>query len=319
MKISIVTPVYNEEKNLKRYFASIKKINYPKEDFEIIFVDDGSTDNTRKVLADFHKENEINTRIVAFGRNRGRAATREEGAKAARYIHLLFLDCKCEICPDALNQLKKINYPVVNFTILQKNNCIFARFFYLCRSRIYINAPTKNNEDTCITPDNFDAMGKGTTAFFCEKNLFLNAMPDNKNDKNCSDDTKLLWNIVQKQPILSASKVKAIYHARTSFLENIQHIFHRGPKFVDYYYQSSKRYFLHINFALLAAGICVYLIAKQIYLKELLAALVLCDVLAGLYFARKINDFFVVIVFMPIFGVAFFTGIVKGLILKLFS
>jgi glycosyltransferase involved in cell wall biosynthesis len=39
-KISIITPVYNEEKNLHTYFDAIKNLDYSKEDFEIIFIND---------------------------------------------------------------------------------------------------------------------------------------------------------------------------------------------------------------------------------------------------------------------------------------
>jgi glycosyltransferase involved in cell wall biosynthesis len=39
-KISVITPIYNEEKSLYTYFEAIKDLDYPKENFEIIFVND---------------------------------------------------------------------------------------------------------------------------------------------------------------------------------------------------------------------------------------------------------------------------------------
>ena len=48
MKISIIIPIYNEESNILNLLNSIKKNNY--KNLEIIIVDDGSTDSTKKKL-----------------------------------------------------------------------------------------------------------------------------------------------------------------------------------------------------------------------------------------------------------------------------
>ena len=50
-KISIIVPIYNVEKYLKRSLDSL--VNHPLEDIEIILVDDGSTDNSHKIAEDY--------------------------------------------------------------------------------------------------------------------------------------------------------------------------------------------------------------------------------------------------------------------------
>lgn len=54
--ITIIIPVYNEEKYIYKCIESLIKIDYPKELLEIIFVDGMSTDDTRKVISEFSKK-----------------------------------------------------------------------------------------------------------------------------------------------------------------------------------------------------------------------------------------------------------------------
>ena len=50
--ISVILPAYNEEKYLKKIINKIKKVNFKKKNYkyDIIVVDDGSTDNSKEIL-----------------------------------------------------------------------------------------------------------------------------------------------------------------------------------------------------------------------------------------------------------------------------
>lgn len=71
-KISLVIPVYNEEKSLpalfERAYAALDKLNRP---YEIIFVNDGSRDNSIKLLEEMYQKRPKETRIVDFNGNFG--------------------------------------------------------------------------------------------------------------------------------------------------------------------------------------------------------------------------------------------------------
>ncbi len=77
--ISVVIPVLNEEKSLPLLFSKLKKVLEDNNlSFEIIFVDDGSTDNSFQVLKGFH-ENDLRVKVIQFRKNFGKAAALSAG------------------------------------------------------------------------------------------------------------------------------------------------------------------------------------------------------------------------------------------------
>lgn len=91
-ELSIVIPVYNEADNVETLYKEIAaSLSVEEYRFEVIFVDDGSTDNTPehlKNLARFHK----NVRVREHKKNYGQSAALVTGARAAQYPLLITLD-----------------------------------------------------------------------------------------------------------------------------------------------------------------------------------------------------------------------------------
>ena len=75
MKLSIVVPVYNEEKNLPELFdqilATLKDVDY---DWDLTFVDDGSKDRSKEVMKDLQSKHPNRVRNIMFRRNYGQTA-----------------------------------------------------------------------------------------------------------------------------------------------------------------------------------------------------------------------------------------------------
>lgn len=85
-KISIIVPVYNEEKRIKKCIDSL--INQTYSNIEILIINDGSTDNTLKVLDEYKDEK---VKIITI-ENRGQGGARNVGIKKAQGKYLMFVD-----------------------------------------------------------------------------------------------------------------------------------------------------------------------------------------------------------------------------------
>jgi len=89
IKISVVIPAFNAQSTIKDLLVSLFNQTFPKKDFEIILVDDGSRDETVKIIKTTDKEK----RVRLFSeQNKGAAQARNLGASKARGEILLFVD-----------------------------------------------------------------------------------------------------------------------------------------------------------------------------------------------------------------------------------
>lgn len=86
--VSIIVPVFNSQEFLPKSLKCLREQTYC--NFEIICVDDGSTDNSRNILI---SESKINTKLkIILSENKGAANARNIGLKQARGKYVLFLD-----------------------------------------------------------------------------------------------------------------------------------------------------------------------------------------------------------------------------------
>lgn len=103
-KISIVIPVWNEEKNIiplvKRIHTSLKKAKIT---YELIFIDDNSTDNTLKILKKICKKYPIS--FFAKQGKKGKAFSLIEGFKKASYDVVAMIDADLQYPPEALPKM----------------------------------------------------------------------------------------------------------------------------------------------------------------------------------------------------------------------
>ena len=97
---SVIIPAYNAATVLPRSLASVSRQTF--DDFEVVVVDDGSTDETTSVAESFG--NEVSLRCVHQD-NGGAATARNAGAAAAQGRYFLFLDADDEAEPEWLERL----------------------------------------------------------------------------------------------------------------------------------------------------------------------------------------------------------------------
>jgi glycosyltransferase involved in cell wall biosynthesis len=115
--VSVLIPVYNEEENLlplsERLITALKKTGRP---YEVIFVDDGSSDGSLEILLDISKKNP-NIKVVSFSRNFGQTAALSAGIDFSKGDILIPMDGDLQNDPeDILPLLQKIEegYDVVS-------------------------------------------------------------------------------------------------------------------------------------------------------------------------------------------------------------
>lgn len=100
MKVSVIIPVYNAEECLPVALESLKSQSF--RDFEVVFVDDCSTDSTPAVIEAFQNESGIPCKIVRQKVNEGVAAARNKGLSTAEGEYLAFLDADDRMEPEEL-------------------------------------------------------------------------------------------------------------------------------------------------------------------------------------------------------------------------
>jgi len=97
--VSVIIPTYNRAHTIIRAIESILKQTY--QDFEIIVVDDGSTDSTNKVIYSFK---DARIRYTRHEHNKGEAAARNTGIKRAKGKFIAFQDSDDESLPHRLEK-----------------------------------------------------------------------------------------------------------------------------------------------------------------------------------------------------------------------
>lgn len=109
MAFSVVVPLYNEEESLEELHRRLTLVMQPLSDsFEIIFVDDGSTDNSFGVLKTLH-EKDSRVKVIQFRKNFGKAPALTAGFKKAQGEIVITLDADLQDLPEEIpGLLKKI-------------------------------------------------------------------------------------------------------------------------------------------------------------------------------------------------------------------
>lgn len=132
-QLSIIIPAYNCESSVERCIKSVlsQKIKYT---YEIIVINDGSTDNTQDVLKKF--ENIENIHIIEQ-KNKGFSGARNTGIDFATGRYLMFLDSDDEMLPNSINALLDRAYEY-------DADIVEGGFRYIYPNGKYSNNPSSN-------------------------------------------------------------------------------------------------------------------------------------------------------------------------------
>ena len=109
-KISIIIPCFNEEEALPIYYTEMKKVMdtmKKQTDFELIFVDDGSSDRTYKVMKELHRK-DGRCQYLSFSRNFGKEAAIYAGLQNAGGNYAAIMDVDLQDPPSLLPEMYRI-------------------------------------------------------------------------------------------------------------------------------------------------------------------------------------------------------------------
>ena len=121
MKISIIIPVYNEEKTILNVLNEIHNLKFSKFEKEVVIVDDGSTDRTKAILA---KNNNVYNKHISFDLNKGKGAAVKAGLEISSGDYIVFHDADLEYEPKDLLKFEDL------FIKFNADGIIGSRFNY---------------------------------------------------------------------------------------------------------------------------------------------------------------------------------------------
>ena len=149
MLLSIVVPCYNEQEALPYFYKEICRVAEEMKsshgaDFEFIFVDDGSRDNTLAIARELHKQ-DARVRYISFSRNFGKEAGILAGLEAAKGDYVAMMDADLQdppaLLPQMLDALLEEDYDCAATRRTNRKGeppirSFFARMFYKIINRL---------------------------------------------------------------------------------------------------------------------------------------------------------------------------------------
>jgi glycosyltransferase involved in cell wall biosynthesis len=313
-RFSIIVPVHNGAETIRVCLSALVNQEYPRDCFEIIVVNDGSTDRTPEMAKQFP------VKVIDLPRNEGRLVARQVGAKEARYDILVFNDVRVIPEPSLLKKLSEHNYfPLMPDVVDYDGSTTgYSRLFYLLRRKIYYpNYPLFDGSgEILIDCNNFDKMPKGTTNLACPKSVWLAYQPEWLG-KHVNDDTRILFHMVESYPLLRTPEIRVKYLQRTSFWSVMRHMYGRGPRFADYYLIPGGRFF---TWYLIVWALLILVLVLSLWAPSALMWAALAGAIAFVGFAvwlsKRPLDFVVVLLLFPPMILAFGLGILRGQIFR---
>lgn len=108
MKLSLVVPCFNEEESVIEFYSEVSRVFKGKvEDYELVFVNDGSRDKTPEILKAIYKKAN-NVKVVNFSRNFGKESAIYAGLKMSEGDYTCVIDADLQQRPEVVLEMKEI-------------------------------------------------------------------------------------------------------------------------------------------------------------------------------------------------------------------
>lgn len=196
MEISIIIPAYQAENTIMRCISSI--LNQTFQDYEIIVVNDGSTDNTKNILESL-KEN-ISKFKVIHQENMGAMDARINGMLIAQGEYILFLDSDDWLAANALELLNKV--------AISENSDVILFHAYIVSGQAGYPIPMYTASLEVMRNDSLRTFfNRGIAGFICGKMVKLSFIKDNciafPQRTSYGEDLAMFYSIFLHKPTIS--------------------------------------------------------------------------------------------------------------------
>jgi len=175
--ISIIIPIYDEEQLIDLLYERVTKaLKSITENYEVIFIDDGSRDNSLSKLLDY-REKDDRVKVLALSRNFGHQAAYTAGMSHAKGDHIVLMDGDLQDPPELIKEMfeKAVNenFDVVFAKRISRKEGFFKRmlikfFHYIFYKTSSIHAPGNVGNFCCVNRKALDNM-----LSLSEKNRYL--------------------------------------------------------------------------------------------------------------------------------------------------
>lgn len=329
--VSVILASYNAAPWLAEALDSIVqaalRTSWP---VELVVVDDGSTDDTAQMLADYKAACVIPMRVVSQ-QNSGRFLAFYAAAEAASGARVLIMGDRMRMQPDAFEYLERVDPTlpegqVWNGHVPTASDGPLVSRFWEVPLHIFWGSYLADPKPTEITEENFDRVPKGTGSLLIGRQFFLDACKAVWPEENAalvSDDTKLLRYVVAHRPMRLDPAFGAIYRPRVNVRSFLSHAYTRGTLFVDSYAGTSLvRNILLVGLSVLPVIFAIALVAALVTgawtFLLVLVTLAVLGLLAPAAVAaiRKAPARAVLsyVTYVVPFGAVFWAGLVRGVV-----
>jgi glycosyltransferase involved in cell wall biosynthesis len=189
--ISVIIPLYNKGMIIERTVKSVLEQTYP--NFELIIVDDGSTDNSVEIVQHIKDER---IRLIQQ-KNAGPSAARNTGVRNAQTEWIVFLDGDDELLPGALMHFYKLKERQYEAEIFDCS-CYIEKNGRRKLKKNPIEGKITNNLKSCF----FGYIGPGSGHAMFKRKLFDNCMYDENLRR--FEDAELLIRLLPKATVYSS-------------------------------------------------------------------------------------------------------------------
>lgn len=136
-KLSLIVPCYNEEQNVEAFYARCQEV-FPTDQYEVVFVNDGSKDGTYKKLQKLHEEHD-NILVVNFSRNFGKESAIYAGLHYASGIYISIIDADLQQDPEIVRNMVNIleEKPDIDVVAAYQAQRHEGKLMSWCKDRFY--------------------------------------------------------------------------------------------------------------------------------------------------------------------------------------